>query len=124
MLASQAFIEPKKMSLLELYKQMNFIEDKNVRNSQYSIAFWSRLLEPLAYISLAYYAIAILLGPLRQTSTGSRISVGIFSGLGFMYLKNLFTPMVSVFGLPAIIAVLLPIAAVYFVSNELIRRNA
>ena len=124
MLASQAFIEPKKMSLLELYKQMNFIEDKNVRNSQYSIAFWSRLLEPLAYISLAYYAIAILLGPLRQTSTGSRISVGIFSGLGFMYLKNLFNPMVSVFGLPAIIAVLLPIAAVYFVSNELIRRNA
>ena len=123
MLASQAFIEPKKMSLLELYRQMNFIEEKNVKNAQYSIAFWSRLLEPLAYISLAYYAIAILLGPLRQTSTGSRISVGIFSGLGFMYLKNLFNPMVSVFGLPAIIAVLLPIAAVYFLSNELIRRN-
>jgi len=124
MLASQAFIEPKKMSVLELYRQMTFIEDQNIRNSQYSIAFWSRLLEPLAYISLAYYAIAILLGPLRQTSAGSRISVGIFSGLGFMYLKNLFSPMVSVFGLPAIIAVLLPIAVVYSVSTALIRRNA
>ena len=124
MLASQAFIEPKKMSLVELYKQMNFIEDRNIRKSQYSIAFWSRVLEPLAYLSLAYYAIAILLGPLRQTSAGSRISVGIFSGLGFMYLKNLFSPMVSVFGLPAIIAVILPIAVVYFVSTALIRRNA
>ena len=124
MLASQAFIEPKKMSIFELYRQTAFIEDRDIRNSQYSIAFWSRLLEPLAYLSLAYYAIAILLGPLRQTSTGSRISVGIFSGLGFMYLKNLFGPMVSVFGLPAIIAVLLPIAVVYFVSTALIRRNA
>ena len=124
MLASQAFIEPKKMSLLGLHRQITFIEEQNIKNSQYSVAFWSRVFEPLAYISLAYYAIAILLGPLRQTSSGSRISVGIFSGLGFMYLKNFFSPMVGVFGLPAIIAVLLPIIIVYCVARELIRRNA
>ena len=124
MLASQAFIEPKKMSLMELTLQINYLDDQNIAKSQYSIAFWSRLLEPLAYIGLALYSIAILLGPMRETSPGSRIAVGVFSGLGFMYLKNLFSPMVGVFGLPAILAILIPIAIVYLVALRLIQRNA
>ena len=124
MLASQAFIEPKKMSLMELTLQINYLDDQNIAKSQYSIAFWSRLLEPLAYIGLALYSIAILLGPMRETSAGSRIAVGVFSGLGFMYLKNLFSPMVGVFGLPAILAILIPIAIVYLVALRLIQRNA
>ena len=124
MLASQAFIEPKKMSLMELTRQINYLDGQNIAKSQYSLAFWSRLLEPLAYIGLALYSIAILLGPMRETSTGSRIAVGVFSGLGFMYLKNLFNPMVSVFGLPAIVAILIPIAFIYLISVRLIQRNA
>ncbi len=124
MLASQAFIEPKKMSLMELTRQINYLEEQNIAKSQYSIAFWSRVLEPLAYIGLALYSIAILLGPMRETSAGSRIAVGVFSGLGFMYLKNLFSPMVGVFGLPAILAILIPIAIVYLVALRLIQRNA
>ncbi len=124
MLASQAFIEPKKMSLMELTLQINYLDDQNIAKSQYSIAFWSRLLEPLAYIGLALYSIAILLGPMRETSAGSRIAVGVFSGLGFMYLKNLFSPMVGVFGLPAILAILIPIAIVYLIALRLIQRNA
>jgi len=124
MLASQAFIEPKKMSLMELIRQINYLEEQNIAKSKYSIAFWSRVLEPLAYIGLALYSIAILLGPMRETSAGSRIAVGVFSGLGFMYLKNLFSPMVGVFGLPAILAILIPIAIVYLIALRLIQRNA
>ena len=124
MLASQAFIEPKKMSLMDLTRQINYLEEQSIAKSQYSIAFWSRLLEPLAYIGLALYSIAILLGPMRETSAGSRIAVGVFSGLGFMYLKNLFSPMVGVFGLPAILAILIPIAIVYLIALRLIQRNA
>ena len=123
-LASQAFIEPKKMSISDLYLQINFIEQQGINNNQYNLAFWSRLLQPLAYLSLSLYAIAVLLGPLRQTSAGFRISVGIFSGLGFMYLKNLFIPMVNVFGLPAIVAVIAPIALLWLISAILIRKNA
>ena len=124
MLASQAFIEPKKMSLAELARQIDYLEEQKISKSQYSIAFWNRVFEPLAYIGLALYSIAILLGPMRETSAGSRIAVGVFSGLGFMYLKNLFSPMVSVFGLPAILAILIPIAIVYLFAIRLIQRNA
>ena len=46
MLASQAFIEPKKMSLMELTRQINYLDDQNIAKSQYSLAFWSRVLEP------------------------------------------------------------------------------
>ena len=123
-LASQAFIEPKKMSLVELADQISYLEEQKISKSQYSIAFWARVLEPLAYIGLTLYSIAILLGPMRETSAGSRIVVGVFSGLGFMYLKNLFSPMVSAFGLPAILAILIPIAIVYLFAILLIQRNA
>ena len=60
MLASQAFIEPKKMSLMELTFQINYLDDQNIAKSQYSIAFWSRLLEPLAYIGLALYSLSLI----------------------------------------------------------------
>ena len=32
------------------------------------------------------------MGPLRQVGMGARLVVGIFAGLGFKYLQDLFAP--------------------------------
>ena len=92
--------------------------------SEYELAFWSRILKPLTYLGLTLFALGVVLGPLRQVGMGLRLTFGIFAGLGFKYLQDLFAPAAIVFNIPALIAILIPIALYWSVAVYLIRRNA
>jgi lipopolysaccharide export system permease protein len=124
LLASQAFLEPKKMSMLALYRQIEFVRDRNLSGTEYELAFWSRIFKPLTYVGFALFALGIVLGPLRQVGMGLRLTFGIFAGLAFKYLQDLFAPAAIVFNIPATIAILIPIAVYWGIALYLIRRNA
>lgn len=124
LLSSQAFLEPNKMSLVALFRQIDFARSQQVGVSQYELAFWSRLLRPLSYIGLMLLALAVVLGPLREVGMGVRLTVGIFAGLGFKYLQDLFAPAAMVYDIPALIAITIPIAVYWSVAIVFIRRNA
>ena len=61
---------------------------------------------------------------LQEVGMGVRLTVGIFAGLSFKYIQDLFAPAAIVFELPAFIAILIPITAYWLVAIHLIRRNA
>ncbi len=123
-LASQAFLEPNKMSMRALYDQIQFSRAQNFGTSEHELAFWSRALKPVTYFGLMLFALGVVMGPLREVGVGLRITVGIFAGLGFKYLQDLFAPGAMVFNIPAIIAILIPIAGYWLVAWVLIRKNA
>jgi lipopolysaccharide export system permease protein len=124
LLANQAFLEPKKMSLRGLNDQINFLRRQQLQATNYQLALWSRLLKPLSYFGLALLALAIVLGPMRSTGLGPRVALGLLVGLTFKYLQDLFAPMAVVFALPAALAVALPIGAYTICAYLLIRRYA
>lgn len=124
LLASQAFLEPNKMSMLALYRQIEFGRLQELGVSEYELAFWARVLKPLTYLGLTLFALSVVLGPLRQVGMGVRLTFGIFAGLGFKYLQDLFAPAAIVFNIPALIAILIPIALYWAIALLLIRRNA
>ena len=124
LLASQAFLEPNKMSMLALYRQMAFVRAQNLTAAEYELAFWARAMKPLTYLGLTLFALAIVLGPLRQVGMGVRLSVGVFAGIGFKYLQDLFAPTAIVFDIPPLAAVLIPIAIYTAIALRLIRKNA
>ncbi len=124
LLASQAFLEPNKMSMTALYRQIRFARSQELGVSEYELAFWTRALKPLTFIGLTIFALAVVMGPLRQVGMGLRLTFGIFAGLGFKYLQDLFAPAAIVFNFPALIAILIPIAVYWSVAWLLIRRNA
>jgi lipopolysaccharide export system permease protein len=74
------------------------------------------VLQPLSVLGLALLALGFILGPLREVGMGTRLSVGVFAGLGFKYLQDLFAPMSMVYEIPAAIAVLLPILACWMLG--------
>ena len=123
-LASQAFLDANKMSLLELRRQIEFAKSQQLGVSEYDLAFWSRVLKPVTYLGLTLFALAVVLGPLRQVDMGLRLTVGIFAGLGFKYLQDLFAPAAIVFNIPAVVAILIPITAYWLTAIYLIRRTA
>ncbi len=122
--AAQAFLEADKMSVFDLQRQIEFARTQHLGVSEYELAFWSRLLKPVTYIGLTLFALGVVLGPLRQVGMGLRLTFGIFAGLGFKYLQDLFAPAAIVFNIPALIAILIPISAYWIAAILLIRRNA
>ncbi len=124
LLASQAFLAPNKMSMLALSRQIEFARAQELGVSEYELAFWSRALKPLTYAGLTLFALGVVMGPLRQVGMGLRLTVGVFAGLGFKYLQDLFAPAAIVFNIPALIAILIPIALYWGAAAYLIRRNA
>ena len=124
LLSNQAFLEPKKMSLLGLLDQINFLQQQQLQATQYQLALWSRILKPLSYFGMALLALAIVLGPMRGTGLGPRLALGMLVGLIFKYLQDLFAPMAVVFALPAALAVAVPICAYAVCGWLLIRRYA
>jgi len=124
LLAAQAFLAPTKMSTTALWRQIKFAKSQQLGVSEYELAFWSRILKPLTYLGLTLFALAVVIGPLREVGMGLRLTVGIFGGLGFKYLQDLFAPAAIVFNIPAVIAILIPIALYWTIAIVLIRKNA
>ena len=111
LLTVRVLVEPRKLSLEDLYRQIEYMERERLSTSVYELAFWSKILQPLSVLGLALLALGFILGPLREVGMGVRLSVGVFAGLGFKYMQDLFAPMSMVYNLPAPVAVALPIIA-------------
>ena len=73
---------------------------------------------------MTLFALGVVLGPLRQVTMGLRLTFGIFAGLGFKYLQDLFAPAAIVFEIPAAAATLMPIILYWALAWVLIRKNA
>ena len=122
LLASRAYLEPNKMSMSNLYQQIG--NSPLDRVSEHQIAFWQRLLRPFVYISMCLFALAVVLGPLRQVGAGTRITFGIFAGVAFKYLQDLFAPAAIVFQIPAWLGVSIPVVICAVIALLVIRRSA
>ena len=115
-LSIRVLVEPRKLSLEDLYRQIDYMDREGLGAGIYRLAYWSKLLQPISVLGLALLALGFILGPLREVGMGIRLSVGIFAGLGFKYLQDLFAPMSMVYDLPAVVAVLLPILACWIIG--------
>lgn len=116
LLAVRVLVEPRKLSLRDLHRQIDYMQREALNTSVYELAYWSKILQPFSVLGLALLALGFILGPLREVGMGLRLSVGVFAGLGFKYLQDLFAPMSMVYDLPAALAVALPIVACWLLG--------
>lgn len=122
LLSARALIAPRKLALRDLSAQIEYMGREGLDGARYQLAFWSKLLQPLATLALVALALAFIIGPLREVSMGARLAVGVGAGLAFKYLQDLFAPMTMVYSLPAVIAVALPILVCAVLAAVAIRR--
>ncbi len=110
LLSARALLEPQRMSLQDLFYQVEYMQREGLTPVRYQLALWSKLFQPLAVIGLCLLALSFILGPLRERGLGVRLSVGVIVGLVFKYLQDLFGPLSMVYGVSAWLGVLIPIA--------------
>lgn len=116
-------LKPDELPMQRLYAYANYLDKQDLDSSDYRLAFWQRALQPLATLSLVIIAISFILGPLRQTTMGFRVFVGVLVGLVFQTTQRLLGPTSIILGFAPIYAVLVPIVFCFLLGIFLLKRS-
>ena len=123
-LTARALLEPRRLSLADLSLQIGYMDRERLDARRYRLAWWGKALEPFTTLGLALLAVGFVVGPLRETSMGTRIAAGTVVGLLFKYLQDLLAPASLVFNVPPWLAISIPIALCLAAGIVLLRRAA
>ncbi len=115
-------LPPEGLSIRNLHYYSNYLEEQSLENSEYDLAFWQKVLQPLATASLVLIAISFVFGPLREVTMGQRIFSGIVFGIVFQITQSMLGPSSLVFGFPPVLAVLAPIIFCFVLGLYLLKR--
>lgn len=119
---SVLILKPDYLSIAGLYTYINYLNEQGLNANVYLMAFWKKLLQPVATGVLVLVAISFIFGPLRSVTMGFRVFCGIIVGLVFKYLQDLLGPASLVFGFNPIMATLIPVLIGTLVGFYLLRR--
>jgi len=100
---------PERLSLLALWRTIQHRVKNELNTENYQFAFWTKIFQPVVILMMVFLAVPFVFGPLRSSSTGFRIVIGILVAFSFHTLNHLFGPLAVVYQVPAILAVLMPI---------------
>ena len=106
-----------------LISHIRFLEQQSMDSAVYRLAFWEKMLQPLVIVSLVLVAISFVFGPLRESTMGFRIFIGVVIGISFKMVQDLLGPFSIVFGFPVVYAVIIPIFLCIVLGVFLLKRT-
>tara|TARA_B110000858_G_scaffold123333_1_gene140642 strand:- start:30190 stop:31266 length:1077 start_codon:yes stop_codon:yes gene_type:complete len=121
-LLSVLLVEPDRQSISGLFRFAKFFDSEGLDSATYFLAFWKKLLQPLATLVLVVLAISFVFGPLRESTMGFRVFVSIGIGLVFTIMQRLMEPASLLYGFNPLLAVLIPIFLCALLGGFLMRR--
>lgn len=121
-LLNVGLVAPEEMSLSHLLTFSRHLVENGLQASQFQLAFWQRVLQPLAIIVMIFLALPFVLNAPRSTMLGLRLLFGVVVGFIF-YLSNALLGQLSViFQFPPLLAASLPIILFSCVCYGILRR--
>lgn len=121
-LLSVLLVRPDRQSISGLYQFARYFESEGLDSSSYDLAFWKKILQPLATLGLVLLAVSFIFGPLREVTMGFRVFVGIAIALAFTIIQRTLEPATVLYGIGPLFAVLAPIAISMLIGLLLLRR--
>ncbi len=109
-LLSVLLVDPDRQSISGLYRFASFFQSEGLDAAIYFLAFWKKLLQPLATLALVVLAISFVFGPLRESTMGFRVFAALGIGLLFTIVQRMMEPASLLYGFSPLLAVLTPIA--------------
>ena len=115
-------VDPENMSLNDLSKYIDFLQENKQDSEKYKIAFWSRLINPFITLVMLLVSAPFVVGVGRGISLGPRMMVGILIGMGFNIIDRAVGQMGVVYDLNPVFVAVLPsslvlMGALYAISR-------
>ncbi|HDL3484076.1 TPA: LptF/LptG family permease, partial [Mannheimia haemolytica] len=95
-------LKPESLSISGLADYVGFLKDTGQDPKRFEITFWRKVFQPISMAVMMLLAISFIFGPLRSSTMGAKIVIGIVAGFMF-YVANI------VFGNLSLIATWLPV---------------
>ncbi|WP_027484505.1 LPS export ABC transporter permease LptG [Rhodanobacter sp. OR87] len=105
---AQSVIQPQYLSMRDLRRNMDYLEGNGQSPGTYAVAFWGRALYPLNVLVLVLCAMPFAFGSLRSGGLGKRMFIGTLLALGWYFLQQAMVNFGTVYGMPPLLANLLP----------------
>lgn len=115
-------VDPDKLSIAGLRNYRRYLADNGLASGEYDLAYWAKLLQPIATALMMFVGMSFVFGPMRSVSMGARILGGITAGFAFHLCNEMFGPVSLVFKLPPVLGATLPILVFTGIGVWMLRR--
>ncbi|VEJ20741.1 LPS export ABC transporter permease LptG [Neisseria animaloris] len=116
-------VKPEQMSVSALTTYIGHLKANNQQTKTYEIAWWRKLMYPVAATIMALVALAFTPQTTRHGNMGLKLFAGICLGLAFHFAGRLFGFTSQLYGVPPFIAAILPTVLFGILGVYLIRRQ-
>lgn len=96
-------LKPESLSISGLADYVGFLKETGQDPKRFEITFWHKVYQPISMAVMMLLAISFIFGPLRSSTMGAKIVIGIIAGFVF-YVANI------VFGNLSLVVSWLPVA--------------
>jgi lipopolysaccharide export system permease protein len=104
----QSVIQPQYLPMRDLRRNITYLEQNGQNPGVYASAFWMRALYPLNVLVLVLCAMPFSFGTLRSGGLGKRMFIGMLLAIGWYFLQKAMVNFGTVYGVPPLMANLLP----------------
>lgn len=116
-------VDTNTLPVRELWPYARYLRQQGLTSGDVELAFWRKLLQPVAVAGLVLVAMSFIFGPLREGNMGARIFAGVIVGVVFRISQDFFGPASLIFGFPAVIAALVPILVCWLAGIWMLTRR-
>ena len=116
-------IKPRKMSTLDLFAYLDFLDKNRLDSRAERLILWKKLSSPLTVFIMCLLAVPFVLGSQRQTGSGQRLLIGILLGLAFIVVERLSTQLGTSLGMSPPVVALLPNLLFLLFAGYLLKRK-
>ncbi|MDQ2696531.1 MAG: LPS export ABC transporter permease LptG [Pseudomonadota bacterium] len=100
--------EPEDLSMRDLRAYIGYLQANGLDTGSHELAFWSKVLGPLAHLTMLFVAMPFVFVSQRKAGAGQRLVIGIFLGLLFFLANRMLGNTVLLYGYPPLLGALLP----------------
>jgi lipopolysaccharide export system permease protein len=110
------------LSAAGLYDYIDYLKANHLDQRRYVAEFWGHIAKPVAILLMLILSLPFVFGPLRSSSTGQRMVVGMLIGIGFYVANSMFMQSGVVFGINPFLTAWLPTLVLGAISIFAVRR--
>ena len=121
---AQSVIQPQYLSMRDLRRNMRYLESNGESPGAYAVAFWTRALYALNVLVLVLCAMPFAFGTMRSGGLGKRIFIGMLLAIAWYFLQKAMVNFGTVYGMPPLLANLLPAALLALAAWLYFRKHA
>ena len=100
--------DPEYLSSRSLWRFIGYLDDNNLDSSEYRLAFWAKIFNPLTNISMIMIAAPLVFAQQRRQGIGERILIGVILGLIIYLTTQMLSHFILLSGFPPLLGALFP----------------